>query len=235
MSATLCASIISSAAIIATALRTAQESPQQRCTSLNSSSVSFPVRIWLNLWLTITTAAILPQLIAAHALPGQKSSPGDQDDGNTGCLSWCRSNFRNPGADCVVPARSHGGPCFNCGPHAAKHKLRLKLRDGKKMTLCNERCCDANSDPEHCGACGNRCGSGSQCKDGRCVPKGGCKGGGAACGSGYPCGVCFTSLLGTVPLLIVAVVANSVLRAPAVPVEHVFVRELGWLLAMANA
>jgi hypothetical protein len=96
-------------------------------------------------------ASLLPTLLLAHALPNTPSSKNnDNDDGNTGCLSWCRSNFHSPTSDCVAPARSHGGPCFDCGPQASKHK-----RDSSKKIICKERCCDANSDDGNCGRCGN--------------------------------------------------------------------------------
>jgi hypothetical protein len=44
-----------------------------------------------------------------------------------------------------------------------------------ETTVCNNRCVDVASDPDHCGACGNRCQAGCQvCDNGTCRTTGTC-------------------------------------------------------------
>jgi len=40
-------------------------------------------------------------------------------------------------------------------------------------TACKGMCTDTQSDPDHCGTCGNACGHGQSCNDGACVDGGG--------------------------------------------------------------
>lgn len=144
-----------------------------------------------------------PLLASALPDPGSKNTPStsqnDADDGNTGCLTWCRSNFANYGHDCRAPARSHSGPCFTCGPRAptsgggrggavcgggrggrAGKRGGLTRRDWQTRMLCDGQCRDVCSDKSSCGRCGNRCPTGQICDDGVC----GCSRGKTLCSDG---------------------------------------------------
>jgi hypothetical protein len=62
-----------------------------------------------------------------------------------------------------------------------------------ETTVCNNRCVDVASDPDHCGACGNRCQAGCQvCDNGTCRTTGTCcQPGQIDCGGcGVTCGEC---------------------------------------------
>jgi hypothetical protein len=142
----------------------------------------------------------LATLIKASALPGKKAS--DDYDGNTGCTSWCRSNFGSGSysRECCVPARDKRGPCFECGPRsgsvgrgvevegiegiAGLEARGLEQRGKKYMMLCRQRCVDVTESGEHCGRCEVTCPSGQYCQRGTCK----CRNGGTACGS-LVCGV----------------------------------------------
>lgn len=108
---------------------------------------------------------LLPLLATSHALPNNNNK--DNDDGNTGCATWCHSNFGNPSRDCITPSRSHSGPCFQCGPRASQARSVFG-RGPKKLALCRERCCDSSTDSSNCGRCGKSCTGGQVCTDGSC-------------------------------------------------------------------
>ncbi len=68
----------------------------------------------------------------------------------------CRSN-----RECAGDANCDNGVCSCLGGSAC----------GAGETCCNPQGCrNLNSDPNHCGACGERCNLGLSCNNGSCTP-----------------------------------------------------------------
>lgn len=103
-----------------------------------------------------------------------------------------------------APAKSNNQPSSNnqCDSHRKR---------GSRMMHCDNRCCDVNTDNDHCGQCGHRCTGGQKCDDGRCQCERGmqpcrdgtCKGScqPQGCSSGYvscPGGCTKSTTVGTV-------------------------------------
>lgn len=58
-------------------------------------------------------------------------------------------------------------------------------------TRCGDACVDTRYDPNHCGACDTRCGTGLFCSEGRCVSV--CPAGTNRCGRSC-CALCLLNL-----------------------------------------
>ncbi len=69
---------------------------------------------------------------------------------------------------------------------ARKKRRKKKCKGGKKK--CGKKCRDLQTDPLHCGSCGNRCDDDMVCRDGDCLcPEGETECGETCCPSGQNC------------------------------------------------
>jgi hypothetical protein len=67
-----------------------------------------------------------------------------------------------------------------------RKRKKKKCRGGTKK--CGKKCFDLQTDPLHCGSCGNRCDDGKECRDGNCsCPQDETACDSACCGSGLSC------------------------------------------------
>lgn len=60
----------------------------------------------------------------------------------TECVLFCTQNEFDIG-DCIIPALSETGPCYECGP----------LKENPDAMLCDGDCVDTSTDRENCGSC----------------------------------------------------------------------------------
>ncbi len=106
--------------------------------------------------------------------------------GGVDCGSMCdRTRFTDCGADLCVDPMSDERHCGGCGVRCDPGEDCVEgacrcggLATGEDCagttasTCCGTRCVDLNTDPEHCGACADRCarsgGTRVACADGRC-------------------------------------------------------------------